>query len=82
MSLNYCEALLCHKDTACLLLGLYGIRRAELECSSLQLTLFSTKYFLDFKIFSLLSYVSHVGLRRIILETGDLTHQLGPDLTR
>ena len=31
---------------------------------------------------SLPSYVSHVGLRRIILETGDLTHQLGPELTR
>ena len=31
---------------------------------------------------SLPRYVSHVGLRRIILETGDLTHQLGPDLPR
>ena len=31
---------------------------------------------------SLPSYVSHVGLRRIILETGDITHQLGPDLPR
>ena len=28
------------------------------------------------------SYVSHVGLRRIILETSDFTPQLGPDLTR
>ena len=27
-------------------------------------------------------YVSHVGLRRIILETSDITHQLGTNLTR
>ena len=27
-------------------------------------------------------YVSHVGLRRIIIETSDITQQLGTDLTR
>ena len=27
-------------------------------------------------------YVSHVGLRRIILETADITHQLGTNLSR
>ena len=27
-------------------------------------------------------YVSHVGLRRIILETSDIAHQLGTNLSR
>ena len=30
----------------------------------------------------LFRYVSHVGLRRIILEASDMSTQIGPDLTR
>ena len=60
--------------------GFWGISCISLCRYNRFFLLFINKYL--YLNYSLPRYVSHVGLRRIILETGDLTHQLGPDLPR